>query len=140
MKFVSETPTKGRFRIRARNEVYFTGSDKPNERPGMYAFWTALVNDPKPWMRRPHEFTRVPARARVGKPKTERFERMKTDAIIKPNHREFYRKTYRSLKKPLNVRPSTNAEIAFWMQTHPALWLHAKFPEYRKNGVLNPWR
>jgi hypothetical protein len=139
MKFVDDTPTKGRFRQRARNELYFAGSDRVNELPGMYAFWTALVDDRKPWMKRPHEITRVPGRARVGVPKSERFERLRTDAITKPHARKIYRALYKSLKKPLRVRRSTEQEIAWWVSQHPELAGFIRFPKYRKHGVHNPW-
>jgi hypothetical protein len=140
MKFVDDTPTKGRFRKRERNEIYFTGSDRINERPGLYAFWTAFCHDPKPWMKKTHPYTRIPARARATLPKGERFERMRTDAITKPKNRSHYRQHYRMLKKPLQVRRSDTGEIAWWVKSHPELIPFLKFMPYRKHGVMNPWR
>src|SRR5687767_6652889 len=119
--WINETPTKGRFRLRARNEMFFAGSDKPNERGGMYAFWTALIDDPRPHSKHPHSIDVCPGRARINLHKTERFTRMPLDALKHPESRNYYRQLHRSLKKPLKVRRSTFNEIVWWMQRHPEI-------------------
>jgi hypothetical protein len=130
---IADTPTLGKFRRRVRNEVYFCGSGF-HERGGMYSFWTALQKDPKPWTKKPHAIEVVPGRARLGLPKTDRFTRMRLDAVKKPNHRAFYTALYRSLRKPLLVTPSTSHQIMWWLEKHPVEASYARFLKYRKRG------
>lgn len=84
-----------------------------------YAFWTAVFK------KRIGKRWRVWGRARVGLSAGDRFDRMGREsraAYIPKEDRQEYKRMWENMGRGANVkyvRPSTRAEVAKWLRTHP---------------------
>ena len=99
--------------------VAFKGSTAGKD--GIYAFWTAVFKKAVNGKRK------VIARARVGLPAGERFERMRIQSKgpgakgISKEDRAIYARFYAAIGAGANlkcIRPSTGRELAKWLKGH----------------------